>query len=109
MIPRRGEIWWVALDPVTGSEIAKTRPCVVLSRDIVTEHRRTVVVIPLSSSPSSYPPIRVGVDCGGTPSAAVIDQVRAVAKERLSNKIGVVSSAEMETIGLALRQILDLP
>jgi mRNA interferase MazF len=57
--PRRGEVWSVALDPTLGSEIATTRPCVVLTRDVVNQHRRTVVVVPLSSSPSASPPIRV--------------------------------------------------
>ena len=108
MNPRRGEIWWVALDPALGSEIAKTRPCAVLSRDVVNEHRRTVVVVPLSSSPSAHPPIRVAVNCSGRPAVAVVDQVRAIAKQRLKSRIGVLSEREMEAIGEALRQILDL-
>lgn len=107
-MPRRGEIWWVALDPTLGSEIRKTRPCVVLTRDVVNEHRRTVVVIPLSSSPSAYPPIQVAVRCAGKTAVAVVDQVRAVSKERLRQKIGALDEEEMDTISLALRQILDL-
>jgi len=106
--PRRGEVWWAALDPTIGSEIAKTRPCVVITRDLINEHRRTVVVVPLSSSPSAHPPIRVAVDCGGRPAVAVVDQIRAVAKERLQTKIGVLAEPEMEAIGDALQQILDL-
>lgn len=108
MTPRRGEIWWVALDPTLGSEIAKTRPCVVLTRDVVNEHRRTVVVVPLSSSPSAYPPIRVGVNCGGQSAVAVVDQIRAIAKERLRSRIGLLSEEEMDAICRALQQILDL-
>jgi mRNA interferase MazF len=106
--PRRGEIWWVALDPTLGSEIAKTRPCVVLTRDVVNHYRRTVVVVPLSSSPSASPPIRVAVSCGGEPAVAVVDQIRAIAKERLRSKIGALTEDETEAIGSALRQILDL-
>ena len=108
MIPARSEIWWVALDPTLGSEIAKTRPCVILSRDVVNEHRRTVVVVPLSSSPSAHPPIRVAVTCGGKPAVAVVDQIRAIAKQRLKSRIGILSEQEIEAIGDALRQILDL-
>ena len=108
MFPRRGEIWWVALDPTMGSEIAKTRPCVVVGRDTVNEHRRTVVVVPLSSSPRAYPPIGISVSCQGRPSVAVIDQIRAVAKERLRQRIQVASSQELQEIAHALHQVLDL-
>jgi mRNA interferase MazF len=101
-------MWWVALDPVVGSEIAKTRPCVVLTRDVVNQHRRTVVVIPLSSSPSASPPIRVAVSCEDRAAVAVVDQIRAVSKQRMQNRIGVVTGREMENIEDALRQILDL-
>jgi mRNA interferase MazF len=106
--PRRGEVWWVALDPVLGSEIAKTRPCVVISRDLINQHRRTVVVVPLSSSPSAHPPIRVAVSCGGKAAVAVIDQIRAIAKERLQTRMGVLTEPEMDAIRDALRQVLDL-
>ena len=108
MTPRRGEIWWAALDPTLGSEIAKTRPCVVMTRDPVNQNRRTVVVIPLSSSPSAHPPILVAVNYGGKPAVAVIDQIRAISKERLQSLIGVLAEPEMDAIGDALRQILNL-
>ena len=108
MTPRRGEIWWVSLDPTQGSEIAKTRPCVVLTRNVVNEHRRTVVVIPLSSSPRAYPPIGIPVVCAGRPCIAVIDQIRAVSKERLKERIGPATSIELSEISAALREILDL-
>ena len=48
----RGDIWWVSLDPTQGSEIKKTRPCVVLSHNTLNKLRKTVVVIPLSSAAS---------------------------------------------------------
>jgi len=71
---RRGEIWWAALDPTVGAEINKTRPCVVISNSVVNQHRRTVVVVPLSSSPRAAPPVLVSVTCSGQPAIAVIDQ-----------------------------------
>lgn len=108
MAPRRGEIWWVALDPTLGSEIAKTRPCVVFTRDLVNEHRRTVVVVPLSSAPAAHPPIRVAVNCNGRAVVAVVDQIRAVSKDRLKKKIGILSASEVDSIAESLRQILDL-
>jgi mRNA interferase MazF len=106
--PRRGEVWWVALDPTLGSEIAKTRPCVIITRDLINQYRRTVVVVPLSSSPTAHPPIRVAVNCGGRIAVAVVDQIRSIAKERLQSRLGVLAESEMGAIGDALQQVLDL-
>ena len=108
MTPRRGEVWWAALDPTLGSEIAKTRPCVIITRDLINQYRRTVVIVPLSSSPSAHPPIRVAVNCSGRPAVAVVDQIRSIAKERLRSHIGVLTDPEMEAIGDALQHILEL-
>ena len=106
--PRRGEIWWVNLDPTVGSEINKTRPCLVIGASVVNEHRRTVVVIPLSSSPQEAPPLLVKVTCGGKPAMAVIDQVRAVAKERLTNLMDRCSAKDLGSVEAALREVLEL-
>ena len=108
MIPERGEIWWVALDPTLGSEIRKTRPCVVVSARVLNERRRTVIVIPLSSSPRPSPPILIPLSCDGHPAVAVSDQIRAVAKERLRGRLGVVSDDELAQLEDGLRQILQL-
>ena len=107
-MPRRGEIWWARLDPTVGSEINKTRPCLVISNSVINEHRRTVVVVPLSSSPRSAPPLMVSVTCSGQPAVAVIDQVRAVAKERLTGLIEKLPSKELESVEASLREILEL-
>ena len=108
MMPRRGDIWWLALDPVAGSEIAKTRPAVVLTNDIVNQRRRTVVVVPLSSAPSASPPILVQIRCAGRDAVAVIDQIRAVSKQRLRDRVGEVSAPELAALEEALREVLDL-
>src|SRR5580704_19055749 len=102
-MPRRGEIWWANLDPTVGSEIAKTRPCLVISNSVVNQHRRTVVVVPLSSSPNAAPPLMVSVQCSGQPAVAVIDQVRAVAKERLVRQIESLSAQHLQSVEDALR------
>jgi mRNA interferase MazF len=107
-MPRRGEVWWVSLDPTKGSEIAKTRPCLVLSTNIANERRRTVVVIPFSSSPQASPPILVPVTCQGRRVVAVIDQIRAVAKERLEKVIEALPLEEMEAVEQALREVLEI-
>ena len=75
VIPERGDIWWVSLDPTLGSEIRKTRPCVVISVKALNERRRTVIVVPLSSSPKTSPPILIPISCDGYPAMAVSDQI----------------------------------
>jgi mRNA interferase MazF len=108
VIPERGDIWWVALDPTLGSEIRKTRPCVVMSVKVLNERRRTVIVVPLSTSPQASPPILIPITCDGRPAVAVSDQIRAVAKERLQGRLGVVAAEEMAALEDGLRQIMRL-
>jgi mRNA interferase MazF len=108
VIPERGEIWWVALDPTLGSEIRKTRPCVVISVKVLNERRRTVIVVPLSSSPKASPPILIPISCDGHQTVAVSDQIRAVTKERLRSRLGVVTKEEMAELEGGLRQIMQL-
>jgi mRNA interferase MazF len=105
---RRGEVWWVQLDPTRGSEIQKTRPCIVLTTDVVNVRRRTVVIVPLSSSPRASPPLLIGVQSVGTPAVAVLDQIRAVTKERFERKLGSISNEELEAIEDGLREVLEL-
>jgi len=108
VIPARGDIWRVALDSTLGSEIRKTRPCIVMSVKVLNERRRTVTVIPLSSSPKASPPILIPITCRGKPVVAVSDQIRAVAKERLHSRLGTVTSEEMAALEDGLRQIMQL-
>lgn len=108
VIPDRGDIWWVALDPALGSEIRKTRPCIVISVKVLNERRRTVIVVPLSSSPQASPPILIPISCDGQPAVAVSDQIRAVAKERLRSRLGAVTTEEMSALEEGLRQIMQL-
>ena len=104
----RGEVWWVRLDPTLGSEIRKTRPCLVMTSNILNERRRTVVVVPLSSSPEASPPLLVPVTCAGRSVVAVTDQIRAVAKERLEQCMGTISAEDLAGVEDGLRQILEL-
>ena len=106
--PRRGEIWWVRLDPTLGSEIAKTRPCVILSGNVFNRLRRTVVVIPLSTSPKPSAPLLVPVQCGGREVVAVTDQVRAIAKQRLDRRLGELSSEDLKAVEQGVREVLEL-
>jgi mRNA interferase MazF len=107
-MPQRGEIWWVRLDPTIGAEIRKTRPCLIVSTNVINERRRTVVVIPLSSSPKPSPPLLIPLMCAGQAVVAIIDQIRAVSKERLDRIIGSVSNQEIEAVENGLRRVLEL-
>jgi mRNA interferase MazF len=104
----RGDIWWVSLDPAQGSEIKKTRPCVVLTHNTLNKLRKTVVVVPLSSAASPHPPITVSVTCQKREVVAVIDQIRAVAKHRLKSKIETLASGDLDSIIRALSAILEI-
>jgi len=104
----RGDIWWVSLDPTQGSEIKKTRPCVVLTHNTINRLRRTVVVVPLSTAAESHPPITMPVNCQGGTAMAVVDQIRAVAKHRLKKKIEALPLNELDEICQAVSTILEI-
>jgi mRNA interferase MazF len=105
----RGDIWWVNLDPTVGSEIKKQRPCVVLSANEINRIRATPVVIPLSSSPQTAPPIVLAVPSAGKTSVAVVDQIRAVDKKRFVNRAGTLSQKDLRELEFAAKQVLQLP
>lgn len=105
---RRGEVWWVNLDPARGSEIRKTRPAVVLTANALNRARRTVVVVPLSTGPSPRPPIVVATPSAGAGSVAVCDQVRAVDKGRLTRCTGQLTAADLREVEVGVRVVLEL-
>ena len=95
----RGEIWLVNLDPTVGSEIKKSRPCVVVSPPEMHDHLRTAIVAPMTTK-SRPAPFRVAVTHGGQKGLILLDQVRAVDKVRLIKKMGVVSAKTLaSTLG----------
>ena len=107
-MPRRGEIWWVRLDLTLGSEIGKIRPCLILSSDVLNQRRRTVVVVPLSSSPQPSLPLLVPVPCASRDVVAVTDQIRAVSKEQLDRCIGTLPAEHLEAVEQEIREVLEL-
>jgi mRNA interferase MazF len=100
----RGEIWLVNLDPTIGSEIQKTRPCVVVSPSEMHDHLRTVIVAPMTTK-SRAAPFRVGVTHGGKKGLILLDQMRAVDKARLAKKLGAVSARTLSTALNTLQEI----
>ena len=85
----RGEVWLAALDPTVGSEIQKTRPCVVVSPAEMHDHLRTVIVAPMTTG--SHPaPFRIPVSFGGKKGLILADQIRTLDKARLVKHLGDV-------------------
>jgi mRNA interferase MazF len=99
--PRRDEVWLIALDPSRGAEIKKTRPCLVISPDDMNETLQTVLVAPMTTTQRSYP-TRVSLTFRNKTGQVALDQVRAVARERLLRKLGVVSTKTAYTVSGAL-------
>jgi mRNA interferase MazF len=101
---KRGEIWLVNLDPTVGSEIQKSRPCLVVSPAELNEHLRTVMVAPMTSK--GFPaPFRVPVTHAGTKGLIVLDQLRTVDKQRLIKRQGAVPAKTLNAV-LATLQAL---
>lgn len=105
---RRGDIWWVNLDPTQGSEIRKIRPAVVMTANGLNRARRTIVVVPLSTGPAPRPPIVVATPSAGVDAVAVCDQLRAVDKRRLTRMSGRLSAADLQIVEDGVRRILEL-
>ena len=101
---KRGEIWLVNLDPTIGSEIKKTRPCVIVSPQELNQHLRTVMMAPMTSKGFAAP-FRVPVTHAGTKGLIVLDQMRAVDKQRLVKKRGQVSAKTMERVLKTLQEL----
>ncbi len=99
---RRFDVYLVTLDPTVGSEIRKTRPCVVVSPDEMNQHIRTVLVAPLTSKGTAYP-TRVASRFGGRVGEVVLDQLRVVDVQRLTKRLGTLSpstqTAVLTTLG----------
>lgn len=87
----RGEIWLAALDPAWGSEIRKTRPCVVVSPAEMHDHLRTVIVAPMTTG-SRPAPFRIPISFGGKRGLVLLDQLRTLDKARLVKRLGSASS-----------------
>lgn len=87
---RRGAVFLVNLDPTRGSEIQKTRPCVVVSPDELNAHLRTFVVAPMTTGGHVYP-FRIPCRFQGRLGHVVLDQIRTVDRERLVRRLGRLS------------------
>lgn len=100
----RGEIWLVNLDPTVGSEIEKTRPCVIVSPAEMHDHLRTAIVAPMTTG-SRPAPFRIAVIHGGKRGLILLDQMRSVDKTRLAKKLGAVSAKTLTATLNTLQEV----
>ena len=101
---RRGDVFLVSLDPARGSEIQKTRPCVVVSPDELNSHLRTFIVAPLTTGGHSYP-FRIPCRFEGRGGYVVLDQIRTVDRERLVRRLGKLSPSTLGNILVILQEM----
>lgn len=101
---KRGDIWLLNLDPTIGSEIKKSRPCVVVSPAELHDHLRTVIVAPMTSKGLAAP-FRVPLTHAGTKGLILLDQIRTVDKIRLARRLGAVSAKTLSATLATLQEV----
>jgi mRNA interferase MazF len=106
---KRGEVWWVDFDPARGGEIRKTRPAVIISTDLSNAHLNRLQVVPLTSNTGRVYPSEAVVSVAGQPGKAMADQLTAVAKERLTSQLGVLTRADLKAVEHVVKIQLGLP
>jgi len=97
MVVNRFDIFLVNLDPTIGSEIQKTRPCLIISPNEINHHIATVIVAPMTTKGQPYP-TRVTCQFQGQNGQIVLDQIRTVDKTRLVKLLGQISAEEQKTV-----------
>ena len=107
---RRGEIWWVNLDPTVGNETAKKRPCLILQNDIGNAQSNTTMVAPLLKGVKSYPfvvNVEATVGNGLDENRGIhIEQMRVVDDRRIENKLGKLEDKYWQEIEQAVAIVL---
>jgi mRNA interferase MazF len=104
VVARRFEVHLVGLDPTVGSEIHKTRPCVIVSPDESNRHLRTVIVAPMTTKGHPYP-TRMACTFQGKRGHIVLDQIRTVDRARLVKRLGVLTAAQATALLATLAEM----
>ncbi len=104
MVVKRFEVYLVNLDPAVGSEIKKTRPCLIVSPDEMNRHIATVIIAPMTTRGRNYP-TRVGCEFEGKSGQVVLDQLRTVDKKRLVKKVGKIDKKTQQAVLLTLAEM----
>lgn len=97
------QIVLVNLDPTVGSEMKKTRPCVIISPNEMNKYLQTIVVAPMTSSSKSYP-TRVEVKHNKTKGWIVLDQIRTIDRQRIIKIAGSLADKEINNVKAILKE-----
>jgi mRNA interferase MazF len=104
LVAARFDVCLVNLDPTVGSEIRKTRPCVVVSPDEMNRHLATAIIAPMTTGGKPYPS-RVACEFDGRSGYIVLDQLRTVDRVRLVKRLGSLTDTEQKTLLNALAEL----
>ena len=107
MVIKRFDVYLINLDPTIGSEIQKTRPCLVISPDEMNRFIKTVIVAPMTSKGTTYP-TRVACRFQGRLGQVVLDQIRTVDKTRLIKKLGRINKQTQTEVLSVLGEMFAL-
>ena len=106
-IVSRGEIWLINLNPTLGSEIKKTRPCVVVSPQDMNDYLRTVIIAPMTTKGRAAG-FRVPITHDGKKGLILLDQMRAIDKTRLVKKLGNIGAKTLHSTLNTLQETFAL-
>ncbi len=106
MVIKRFEVYLIALNPTVGSEIQKTRPCLIVSPDEMNDHVRTVIVAPMTTKGTSYK-TRIECEFDGKSGQVALDQIRTVDKSRLVKRLGALEKETGAEVLKVLREMFD--
>lgn len=104
VVVRRFEIYLINLDPSIGSEIRKTRPCLIISPNEMNRFIRTVIIAPMTTKGRAYP-TRVPCRFEGKDGQIVLDQIRTVDKQRLVKRLGTLEETAQQEVLSALAEL----
>jgi mRNA interferase MazF len=102
----RGDVWLAVLDPIIGSEIQKTRPCIIVSPTEMHDYLRTVTAAPMTTG-SRPAPFRIPVQFQNKRGLILLDQLRTLDKQRLVRRLGRVGTRTLSLTLAALREMFE--